>query len=125
MSTVARVTHFIVDCKVANLHRHGDEVDRTIQLILLKLLFKVYILLAESAKTYTLHHYDVIHMSHDITLLPMTNYCLRLSDEEHKAEEMDKELQHHCREGVEVEDIRQGTLFRESGQGLYKITHRI
>ena len=48
----------------------------------------------------------------------MTNYCLCLADQEHKAEEVDKELQHDGRDGVEVEDVGQGTLFREGSQWL-------
>jgi len=34
-------SYFVVDSKVAELHGNGDEIDGTIQLILLKLLLKV------------------------------------------------------------------------------------
>ena len=48
----------------------------------------------------------------------MTDYCLCLADQEHEAEEVDKELQHHRRDGIEVKDIWQGTFFREASQWL-------
>lgn len=50
----------------------------------------------------------------------MTHYCLCLFDKEDQAKEMDKKLQHHSQDGVQVEDVGQGTLFREGSQGLCK-----
>ena len=36
-----KMTNTIVDCKVAELHGHGDEVDCAVQFILLKILLQV------------------------------------------------------------------------------------
>lgn len=34
--------YLIVDCEIADLHRHGDEVDSTVQLILFKFLLQIH-----------------------------------------------------------------------------------
>ena len=97
--------YLIIDCKVANLHCHGDEIDSAVQFILLKLLFQVYVLFADSAKHNTLHHHDVMHAQTKRIDLPVTDYSLSLPDKEDEAKEVDEKLQHHRRDCVEVEYV--------------------
>ncbi len=38
--------YLVIDGKVADLHRHGNEIDGTVELILFKLLLQVHVLLS-------------------------------------------------------------------------------
>ena len=44
--------------------------------------------------------------------VPFWDLFLGLSHQEDEAAEVDQELQHHCQDGVDIEDVGQGTLVR-------------
>ena len=50
--------YLVVHSKVADLHRHGDEIHGTVQLVLFKLLLEVNVLF--TVMQLALHQYDAI-----------------------------------------------------------------
>ena len=128
--------YLVVDSKVTDLHRYGDEVDDTVELVLFKFLLQIYNLFlterrAAQENSVAINSVTVRQSSlgtaspcswapRESQNPPRWHLCLGLLHEVDHAGEVDQELQHDGQDGVEVEDVGQWPLVGEGSQRLGK-----
>lgn len=103
--------HLVVDGEGGHLHGHSHDVHSAIDQARLKLLVQVYKLLLPvgvpgcqypSAQTPTVASRCLLFLEPHLLLRAA---CLGFTVQVDQAQEVDRELQHHGKDGVQVEDV--------------------